>query len=147
MTQVTPDLIADLKRDEGLRLEAYPDPVSHGDPWTIGYGHTGGISSGVVWTENQASDQLLADASRAASGVLTALPWVATLDSVRQDALYNMAFNLGVNGLIDFPHTLDMIKSGQWARAVAAMMASTWASEVGQRATRLAHMILTGQRA
>ena len=25
---------------EGLRLIAYPDPATNGDPWTIGYGHT-----------------------------------------------------------------------------------------------------------
>lgn len=25
---------------EGLRLEAYPDPGTGGEPWTIGYGHT-----------------------------------------------------------------------------------------------------------
>ena len=31
----TPLLIADLERDEGLRLEAYPDPESGGAPWTI----------------------------------------------------------------------------------------------------------------
>ena len=26
---------------EGCRLEAYPDPATGGEPWTIGYGHTG----------------------------------------------------------------------------------------------------------
>lgn len=30
-----------IKDFEGLRLEAYPDPGTGGDPWTIGYGHTG----------------------------------------------------------------------------------------------------------
>jgi len=30
---------------EGLRLEAYPDPATGNDPWTIGYGHTGGLSA------------------------------------------------------------------------------------------------------
>jgi len=29
-----------IQRFEGLRLEAYPDPASGGDPWTIGYGTT-----------------------------------------------------------------------------------------------------------
>ncbi len=29
-----------IKSHEGLRLEAYPDPGTGGEPWTIGYGHT-----------------------------------------------------------------------------------------------------------
>lgn len=28
-----------IKSHEGLRLKAYPDPGSGGEPWTIGYGH------------------------------------------------------------------------------------------------------------
>lgn len=37
----TPNLISDLKQDEGCRLVSYPDPLSKGEPWTIGYGSTG----------------------------------------------------------------------------------------------------------
>lgn len=29
-----------IKKHEGLRLEAYPDPATGGEPWTIGYGNT-----------------------------------------------------------------------------------------------------------
>jgi GH24 family phage-related lysozyme (muramidase) len=36
---IDPILISDLKRDEGLRLTAYGDPLTGGEPWTIGYGH------------------------------------------------------------------------------------------------------------
>ncbi|MFZ4165468.1 hypothetical protein [Brevundimonas sp. NPDC058933] len=46
-----PELIAALKKDEGLRLKAYPDALSprartgkgSGAPWTIGYGRARGI--------------------------------------------------------------------------------------------------------
>lgn len=33
---------------EGLRLDAYPDPATGNEPWTIGYGHTGGLSAPLV---------------------------------------------------------------------------------------------------
>ena len=47
----TPNLLADLRRDEGLRLAAYPDPLTHAEPWTIGYGHTGpDVGSDTTWT-------------------------------------------------------------------------------------------------
>ena len=40
-----------LKRFEGCRLEANPDPGSGGAPWTIGYGHTGAeVVPGLVIT-------------------------------------------------------------------------------------------------
>lgn len=56
-----------IKRFEGCRLQAYPDPASplargegtDGRPWTVGYGCTGpGIGSGTVWTQEQADQQL-----------------------------------------------------------------------------------------
>ncbi|MGE8289880.1 MAG: lysozyme, partial [Stenotrophomonas sp.] len=44
-----------VRKWEGCRLKAYPDPASGGDPWTIGFGATGpGIRRGVVWTQQQA---------------------------------------------------------------------------------------------
>lgn len=49
-----------IKEFEGLRIKAYPDPGSRdGNPWTIGYGHTGYLSgqrvkAGDVISEDQA---------------------------------------------------------------------------------------------
>ena len=55
----SPHLIPDLMSDEGCRLTAYPDPLSGGDPWTIGYGATGpSISKGTVWVQEQADADL-----------------------------------------------------------------------------------------
>ena len=43
------DLIQEF---EQCRLECYPDPITKGDPWTIGWGETGpGIVEGVSWTQ------------------------------------------------------------------------------------------------
>lgn len=47
--------LALTKKSEGCRLEAYPDPVSGGKPWTIGYGATGpGVTKSLRWTQEQA---------------------------------------------------------------------------------------------
>jgi lysozyme len=43
-----------IKAHEGLRLVAYPDPGSGGDPWTIGYGTTHGVHPGMKITPEQA---------------------------------------------------------------------------------------------
>ena len=50
--------IALIKEFEGLRLKAYKCP---GGVWTIGYGHTAGVKSGMVITERYAEEYLKAD--------------------------------------------------------------------------------------
>ena len=50
--------IALIKEFEGLRLKAYKCP---GGVWTIGYGHTAGVKPGMVITETQAEEYLMAD--------------------------------------------------------------------------------------
>jgi len=151
-TSIDPILVSDLKRDEGLRLKAYPDPLSGGPPWTIGYGHTGPeVHKGLVWTQEQAETALLADIEEHNSKLAAALPWVERLDPARRRVLQNMAFNLGVGtpggtkGLLGFKNTLAMIERGEYARAADAMLKSLWASQVGQRAVRLSKTMRTGK--
>jgi lysozyme len=47
--------LAMIKSFEGLRLDAYRDPVGI---WTIGYGHIRGVQPGMTITEPQATDFL-----------------------------------------------------------------------------------------
>ena len=59
--KISPAGLAIIKGAEGLRLEAYPDPGTGGEPWTIGYGHTGGVKPGDQISEEQAEELLKAD--------------------------------------------------------------------------------------
>lgn len=149
--QIDPQLIADLKRDEGLRLAAYPDPITHGEPWTIGYGHCGPeVHPGLVWTQADADAALLADIERHSAELRAALSWVSGLDPARQRVLDNMAFNLGVgvaggnHGLLSFKNTLGMVQGGRYFGAADGMLRSLWAKQVGSRAIRLAETMRTG---
>jgi len=149
---IDPQLIADLKRDEGLRLNAYPDPLSGGAPWTIGYGHTGPeVRKGLTWTQAEAEAALLADIEAHNAQLAAALPWVARLDPARRRVLQNMAFNLGVGvaggtkGLLGFKNTLGMIERGEYERAADGLLKSLWAKQVGQRAVRLSNTMRTGK--
>jgi lysozyme len=138
-------LISDLKRDEGLRSEAYPDPLSGGDPWTIGYGHTGPeVHAGLIWNEEQCESALLEDIVEHEEGLDTEIPWWRGLDDLRQDVLSNMAFNLGVGGLLGFPAMLAATQAGDYATAADEMLDSQWADQVGQRAIRLSDQMRTG---
>ena len=89
-----------IKKWEGCRLTAYPDPATGGDPWTIGVGHTGPeVKPGVVWTQAQADAALQADLARFARGVWTAISEKETTQN-RFDALVSFAFNVGLGNLL-----------------------------------------------
>jgi len=83
---------------EGVRLSAYPDPGTGGDPWTIGYGHTGPeVHSGMTITQEQAELYLAEDVKRAETDVNAKLTVEVTQDEF--DALVDFAFNCGCGNL------------------------------------------------
>lgn len=87
--------VALIKRWEGCKLVAYPDPGSGGDPWTIGYGATGrDIKPGVRWTQAQADDRLALDVARFLRGVESVLSREAT--ETQLGAMASLAYNIGV---------------------------------------------------
>lgn len=145
--KVDPQLVSDLKRDEGLRLKAYKDTVG---VWTIGYGHAH-VAPGTVWTQAQAEAQLVKDIIKHNEELAQALPWVVRLDPARRRVLQNMAFNLGIGsaargtGLLGFKNTLALIQAGEYEKAAANMLKSKWAGQVGNRAKRLAETMRTGR--
>jgi len=137
----------DLKQDEGCRLSAYPDPLSGGEPWTIGYGCTGpDIHEGTVWTQAQADAALLSRIAALTTELGHALPWFAALSEPRRSVLINMAYNLGLAGLLAFHATLSAMAQGKFEAAARMMLDSRWARQVPGRAARLALMMRTGAR-
>ena len=86
-----------IKRFEGFRANAYPDPGTGGEPWTIGYGHTGGVKRGDVCDEAQADYWLRQDVQTAVNGVQDCVH--ATLSQNQFDALVDFTYNVGVGNL------------------------------------------------
>lgn len=81
-------------REDGL-VEAYPDPGSGGDPWTIGWGSTGrGIGPGVVWTQSQCDQRLADDLRKYAADVASAIGDAPTSQE-QFDALVSFHYNTG----------------------------------------------------
>jgi lysozyme len=74
-----------------------------------------------------------------------ALPWWREMTDARQDALCNLAFNLGIAGLLKFKNTLTFMRAKRYDAAAMGMLDSLWAKQVGQRAVRLAAMMRTGE--
>jgi lysozyme len=133
-----PTLIGELKRDEGVRLKPYTDTVGK---LTIGVGRN---LTDVGISDDECTALLQNDVARTVAALDKSLPWWRKLDPVRQRVLVNMAFNLGMVGLLTFKNTLAAVQSGSYAAAAAGMLASKWATQVGDRAKRLAEMMRTG---
>jgi GH24 family phage-related lysozyme (muramidase) len=100
--------VALIKRFEGcarLRgdgtVEAYPDPGTGGEPWTIGWGATGRddfngarIGPGTRWTQAQCDARLAADLVRYAADVAAVIGPALTTQS-QFDAMVSFHYNTG----------------------------------------------------
>lgn len=83
---------------EKCKLEAYPDPVTRGDPWTIGWGHTGDdVHEGKTITQAEADELFQADLRRFEDAV-SRLVKVPLTDN-QFGALVSFTFNLGAGAL------------------------------------------------
>lgn len=91
--------LARLRRDG--KVEAYPDPGTGGEPWTIGWGATGAgldgfgrIGPGTVWTQEQADNRLARDLERYADDVARAIGDSPTTQN-QFDAMVSFHYNTG----------------------------------------------------
>jgi len=85
-----------IKKYEGLRLEPYQDSTGR---WSIGYGHTSGVSAyNAPITEPQANDLLMQDATIALHSILNYMPDGCMNDN-QFSALVSLVFNVGTGPL------------------------------------------------
>jgi lysozyme len=70
--------------------------------------------------------------------------WFPKLNTPRRVVAFSMGFNMGVEGLKKFKQMIKCIESGDFVSASKHMMDSLWASQVGDRAKRLAEIMKTG---
>ena len=134
-------LIKQLRRDEGEVLHAYTDSLSF---LTIGVGRLIDKRKGGGITAEESAYLLNNDIERTRAELLRRAPWIAGLDDARRGCLINMAFQLGVDGLLGFKNTLEMVRRGDYAGAAAGMLQSLWARQTPERAKRLSAQMLTG---
>ena len=132
-------MVRQLRLHEGERLKPYRCTAGK---LTIGVGRN--LDDRGITAEESAM-LLSNDITREERALINALPWVAQLDEVRQRVLLDMAFNMGLGGLLQFKNTLATIKAGDYQRAASMMLDSRWATQVGQRAERLSRMMATGK--
>lgn len=129
-------LIDDLKRHEGFRATPYRCTANR---LTIGYGTN--IDEGI--TEEQA-ELLLISKVKDIIDDLEGLSCWGKLTQTRRNVLTNMAYNLGVDGLLGFKKMFEAIAIDDYQLAAYEMLSSKWRWQVGNRATELADKMRAG---
>jgi lysozyme len=132
-------LLAQIILHEGKRFKPYKDTVGK---LTIGVGRN---LTDVGLSEDEINYLLVNDLKKVEDQLDNNLPWWKDLDVIRQRVLIDMAFNMGIRGLLGFTNTLKAVHEMRWNAAAEGMRQSKWAKQVGNRAKRLAQMMETGK--
>lgn len=129
------DLKNRLIKEEGLRLKPYK---CTSDKLTIGIGRN--LEDRGI-TEAEALYLLDNDIQDVTGSLIKSIPWFCTIHYTAQLVLMDMAFNMGVNGLLEFKNTLIYIKYGDYLKASVEMLDSRWSKQVGKRAVELSNIL------
>ena len=135
-------LVKMLKLHEGVRTHAYQCSAMK---WTIGVGRNIDEDGGLGLSSEEINVLLINDIERVKSELSANYFWFPALDEVRQAALIDMCFNLGLSRLRGFVKALEAMSRQQFDNAAEEFLDSRWASQVGQRAIRVTEMIRTGE--
>lgn len=135
---MTPELLNSIKEGEGFRAKVYMDTL--GNP-TVGYGQ---LVRDLVVTEQQASEWLADNVKRIERELEKDPRFQAIEEQARKDVLIEMAYNMGITGLMTFSQTWACIVSKNYEKAALNMLSSLWAKQVKLRAIRLATQMRTG---
>lgn len=130
--------VEQIKKHEGYKQYPY---YCTGGKLTIGYGRNleeNGIN------EEEAEELLAKDVQNARAGVKRRID-IRRCNEARQAVLVNMAFNLGVTGLMGFKKMIASVERGDYEQAALEMLNSRWASQVPSRANELAKQMLSGE--
>ena len=133
------NLIDTLVRHEGLRRLAYEDSVGI---LTIGVGRN---IEEVGLSDDEIYYLLKNDIRRCETELDNSFRWYKDLDQVRQEAMINLCFNLGITKLRKFKLALRAMEAKDYEDAADEFLDSLWATQVGQRAVEVTYMIRFGE--
>jgi lysozyme len=136
-----PKLEASLISSEGKEPFAYQDSLGY---WTIGIGCCIDKRKGEPLTLDEML-YLMRNRMQRRRDALSNYDWFKKLDQTRQGVLVEMAFNLGVGGVLNFKKMIAAIQNQDWDNAVEEMKDSLWATQIQKsRMDSLCYRMLNG---
>lgn len=132
-----------IKFEEGFRSRMYR--CTKGKR-TIGYGHNldanpmfNGKRIPHLISEAFAYELLVHDIEKTERELTLAWPYFENLKGARRDAIINMAFQMGVRGVLAFRRMIAAIEAKKWKEAEKEALDSKWAKmDTPNRAKRVA---------
>lgn len=128
MTNVPAAAITLIKRFEGFEAEAYPDPLSGGAPYTIGWGNTTKLDGTPVRRGDkitlEGADALLTHSlQRIYLPAISKIPYFSEMSPEQVGALLSFSYNLGPNfyGNPDFTTITRHLASKDWDKIPTAL--------------------------
>lgn len=131
-------LYIDLRRDESERTKPYKDSVGK---LSIGVGRN---LDDVGLRHDEIQLMLQNDVATVVYDLDTRYPWWRNMTAARQNALANMCFNLGIVRLSGFKNMMALLALGKYDQAATEALNSKWATQVGDRAKRIAELFRKG---
>lgn len=127
-----------LERHEGLKLTAYQDSLGY---WTIGIGTLIDSRKGGGITIEEARYLCSNRIEKLNKDLDHQFPDWRKLSPVRRLVIQDMAYQLGVTGLMGFRKFIEYLQVGNYQLAATEMLDSRWASQTPNRANELSHMM------
>ena len=131
--------IKQMRFHEGVRSKVYKD---HLGIMTIAVGRN---LEDRELSEDEIDYLLANDIQIVENELDNGLSWWRDLDEVRQRALADLAFNMGLPRLHGFVKMLDGLQRRDYHAAADELLDSKYAKQVGARSERVANMIRTGE--
>lgn len=128
-----------IKKNEGFESRLYKDIKGK---LTIGYGFN---LEEIQIPENIAYMWLKMLVDDLYLNLSTLLDFFDFLDEVRKAVLVDMAYNIGVEGLLKFKKMLKALENKNYEKTAEEMKNSKWYEEVPNRADKLIKMMITGE--
>lgn len=140
MKKITVDeqIVEDLKRHEGWRASAYRDSEGY---LTIGWGFLIDERKRGRLPVPVAHYWLAYELDQIQDRLDAVLPWLDNAPDTIRRALVNMAYQLGVSGLLKFRKTLALLEIGKYQDAAEESLRSRWAEQTPNRAKEVAEWI------
>lgn len=138
MDEITFEAAQQLYRDEGWRPYAYRDHLGF---LTLGYGFLIDERKGGRIPQPVADFWLRWEIEDRRQQLRGRLPFFENLPQQVQVALINMAYQLGVPGLLNFRRMLAALSRGDRVAAAEEALDSQWAKQTPKRAARVAAAI------
>lgn len=125
------NLLQSTKDHEGFRSKPYQDHLGN---WTFGHGLT--------WISEEESSVIVEGRLKdIQDSLINNKGWITGHPPIVLDVLTEMAYQMGVQGVLNFKNMWQALDDGNYMKAAGEGLDSKWAKQTPERANQLMNII------